>query len=521
MPATDAASFAPILSMQGIDKAFAGAKALVEAAIEVAPGEAMALVGQNGAGKSTLIKVLTGVYRKDAGAIQFAGRTVEFSSPQQAQREGISTIYQEINLIPYRSAAENICLGKEPRRYGLIDWRRMNAEAEEILSRFSVQIDVRRPLMTFSTAIQQMVAIARAVSFSARLVIMDEPTSSLDERECEVLFDVIRRLKQDGVSVIFVSHRLDELYQVCERVTVMRDGRTVAVDRLANLDKLQLVAAMLGRDLAAVRAKGATAFNRGRAKIGAEILRADGLKIGRRVRNARVAVRAGEIVGLAGLLGSGRTEVARAIFGADPPDAGRIEVNGRQTELAAPVDAIAHGLGYCSEDRKRDGVIPNMSVGENLTLALLPRLTRAGIVDEAKQRDVVAKFIARLGVKAASPDQKIRELSGGNQQKVLLARWLCTNPELLILDEPTRGIDVGAKGEIQSLIDELAADGLGVLMISSELEEIVEGADRVFVLREGETAAELSGEAINEANIMAVMAHGDEQGGVIAEKNLD
>ena len=520
MSAIDAASPAPILSMEGIEKAFGGSKALAGARIDVAPGEGMALVGQNGAGKSTLIKVLTGVHRKDSGTIHFAGRPVEFASPQQAQRGGIATIYQEINLIPYRSAAENICLGKEPRRYGMIDWRRMNAEAADILRRFSVEIDVRRPLMTFSTAIQQMVAIARAVSYSARLVIMDEPTSSLDDRECEVLFDVIRRLKQDGVSVIFVSHRLDELYKVCERVTVMRDGRTVLVDRLANLDKLQLVAAMLGRDLAAVRAKGATAFSRGRAKVGAEILRAEGLKIGRRVRDARLAVRAGEIVGLAGLLGSGRTEVARAVFGADPPDAGRIEIAGEEASLREPVEAIRRGLGYCSEDRKRDGVIPNMSVGENLTLALLPRLTRAGIVDEAKQREIVGRFMARLGVKAASADQKIRELSGGNQQKVLLARWLCTNPKLLILDEPTRGIDVGAKGEIQSLIDELAAEGLGVLMISSELEEIVEGADRVFVLREGETAAELSGDAISEPNIMAVMAHGGSEDGLIAEKKL-
>jgi ribose transport system ATP-binding protein len=424
-------------------------------------------------------------------------------------------------LIPYRSAAENICLGKEPRRRGLIDWKRMNAEAEEILHRFALQIDVRRPLMTFSTAIQQMVAIARAVSFSARIVIMDEPTSSLDERECEVLFDVIRRLKRDGVSVIFVSHRLDELYEICERVTVMRDGRTVLVDRLANLDKLQLVSAMLGRDRATVRAEGATAFSRGGAKIGEEILRADGLKIGRRVRNARVTVRAGEIVGLAGLLGSGRSEVARAIFGADPPDNGRIEIAGEQTELTTPADAIRRRIGYCPEDRKKDGIIPDMSVSENLTLALLPHLARVGIVDQAKQREIVAKFMTRLGIKAATPDQKIRELSGGNQQKVLLARWLCTDPALLILDEPTRGIDVGAKGEIQSLIDELAADGLGVLMISSELEELVEGADRVFVLREGETAAELAGEAISEPAIMAAMAHGNEQGRVIAGPSFD
>ncbi|MBV9220542.1 MAG: sugar ABC transporter ATP-binding protein [Methylobacteriaceae bacterium] len=504
--------------MRGIDKGFAGVKALIGASLEVATGEVMALVGQNGAGKSTLIKVLTGAYRKDAGEIAFLGKPVDFTSPEEAQRAGISAIYQEINLIPYRSAAENICLGHEPRRFGFIDWREMNRNAAELLRRFSVEIDVRRPLMSFSTAIQQMVAIARAVSFSARLVIMDEPTSSLDDREVEVLFEVIRQLKREGVSVIFVSHRLDELYVVCDRVTVMRDGRTVLTDRMANVDKLQLVAAMLGRDLATVASKGATAFDESIHTTGRELLRAEGLEIGRRVRGARVAVDAGEIVGLAGLLGSGRTEIARAVFGADPPDAGRIEIGGQEAALASPADGIARGLGFCSEDRKTEGIVPAMSVRENLTLALLPRLTRAGIIDEAAQRDIVDRFIARLGIKTSGPDQKIRELSGGNQQKVLLARWLCTNPKLLILDEPTRGIDVGAKAEIQRLIRELADQGLGVLMISSELEEIVEGADRVFVLRDGKTVAELPRREISEPRIMAAMAHGHEQGGPITEE---
>jgi ribose transport system ATP-binding protein len=517
MSAVEATSISPILSMLGIEKSFAGVRALAGATIEVAAGEVMALVGQNGAGKSTLIKVLTGVHKKHAGTIRFAGSEIDFASPQEAQGHGISTIYQEINLIPYRSAAENICLGREPRRYGLIDWKRMNGKAEEILSRFGVDIDVRRPLLSFSTAIQQMVAIARAVSLSARLVIMDEPTSSLDERECAVLFDVIRKLKRDGVAVIFISHRLDELYEICDRVTVMRDGRTVLVDRLVNLDKLQLVAAMLGRDAASVRARGATAFTHEGVHIGNEVLRAERLKIGRRVKDAHVAVRAGEIVGLAGLLGSGRSEVAEAIFGANPPDSGEIRIFGTPAEFATPADAIRKGIGYCSEDRKRDGIIPDMSVRENLTLALLPRLSRLGVVDEKRQAEIVSEFIRRLGIKLAGPDQRIRELSGGNQQKVLLARWLCLNPALIILDEPTRGIDVGAKAEIQSLIHELATDGLAVLMISSELEEIVEGADRVFVLREGQTIAELPREKITEAAIMAAMAHGKEEGHTRAE----
>src|SRR5277367_6450737 len=498
----------PLLVMRDVNKRFQGVQALSAASLEVEPGEIMALVGENGAGKSTMIKVLTGAYRRDTGSILFGGEPVDFASPQHAQHGGISPIYQEINLVPFRSVAENIFLGREYRRYGLLDWGRMNAEAADLLHRFAVEIDVRRPLMEFSTAIQQMVAIARAVSFKARLVIMDEPTSSLDEREVAVLFDVMRRLRAEGVAVIFISHRLDELYQVCDRVTVMRDGRTVMASRMAEIDKLHLIAAMLGRDLETVRAH-STGFSAARAAAGDVVLSAEGLQIGRKVRDARVEVRERQIVGLAGLLGSGRTEVARAIFGADPADAGTIELGGRAVSPREPAEAIALGVGYCSEDRKADGIVPDMSVRENMTLGILPRLTSMGIVDEARQREIVDRFMKRLTIKASSAEQKIRELSGGNQQKVLLARWLCTDPKLLILDEPTRGIDVGAKAEIQALIRELADQGLGVLMISSELEEITEGADRVFVLSDGRTVADLSHAEASASAIIAAMAHGD------------
>jgi ribose transport system ATP-binding protein len=483
-------------------------QALSAASLEVEPGEIMALIGQNGAGKSTMIKVLTGAYRRDSGSILFAGQPIDFTSPQAAHRGGVSTIYQEINLVPFRSVAENVFLGREHRRYGLLDWGLMNAKAADLLRRFAVEIDVRRPLMEFSTAIQQMVAIARAVSFKAQLVIMDEPTSSLDEREVAVLFDVMRRLRAEGVAVIFVGHRLDELYRVCDRVTVMRDGRTVMVSPMADIGKLNLIAAMLGRDLETVRAH-STGFSAAHAAAGEVVLSAEGLRIGRKVRDARVEVRERQIVGLAGLLGSGRTEVARAIFGADPPDAGTIEISDRPVSPQEPAEAIALGVGYCSEDRKADGIVPDMSVRENMTLGILPRLTSMGIVDEARQREIVDKFMKRLAIKASSAEQKIRELSGGNQQKVLLARWLCTDPKLLILDEPTRGIDVGAKAEIQALIRELADQGLGVLMISSELEEITEGADRVFVLSDGRTVADLSHAEASAGAIIAAMAHGD------------
>ena len=498
----------PLLSMRAISKSFGGIPALSAATLDVAAGEVHALIGQNGAGKSTMIKLLTGYVARDAGEISFDGAAFEASSPQDAQSKGISTIYQEINLVPYRSITENICLGRESRRFGLLDWAAMHAEAKALLSRFQIDVDVRRPLMRFSTATQQMVAIARAIGFKAKLVIMDEPTSSLDEREVKVLFDVIRQLKNSGVSVIFVSHKLDELYAVCDRVTIMRDGRTVKIADMKDISKVELVASMLGRDVAQV-AKSATAFGGRSPHIGAVALEASHLSAGHKVHDVSFSVRSGEIVGFAGLLGSGRTETARLVFGADPMRSGSFAIDGVPYAPREPADAIAKGVGFASEDRKLEGIIPDMSVAENLTLALLPQFTRAGVIDSAKQRAVVEKFITSLGVKCASPDQPIRELSGGNQQKVLLARWLAMSPRLLILDEPTRGIDVGAKAEIQRIIKQLAEDGLGVLMISSELEEIIEGSDRVFVLREGHNVAEFSHDQASEAAVMSAMAHGE------------
>jgi galactofuranose transport system ATP-binding protein len=500
-----------LLSMRGVDKRFAGIPALTQASLEVRPGEVHALIGQNGAGKSTLIKVLTGYHRRDAGEVSFLGRPFEVATPQKAQQGGISTIYQEINLVPLRSVTENICLGREQRRFGLLDWAAMHKEAERLLGRFSIRIDVRRPLLDFSTATQQMVAIARAIGFSARLVIMDEPTSSLDEQEVAVLFNVIRQLKADGVSVIFVSHKLDELYEVCDRVTIMRDGRTVRVADMAEIGKLELVSQMLGRDVSKVEGH-ATAFSKqSRRTGGAVALGASGLASRQAVQDVSFTLREGEIAGFAGLLGAGRTETARVVFGADRPRAGAMDLKGRPYAPHRPRDAIAAGLGFLSEDRKLEGIVPDLSVAENMTLALMPRLASNGVLSEAKQREIVQKFIADLGIKCSGPGQKIRELSGGNQQKVLLARWLAMNPDILILDEPTRGIDVGAKGEIQRLIRSLADGGIAVLMISSELEEVVEGADRVFVLRDGRTVAELSGEEVAENRILSAMAEGHSQ----------
>ncbi len=498
-----------LLSMQNINKAFAGIPALTSASLEVGVAEVHALIGQNGAGKSTLIKILTGYVSRDTGDITFDGGPFQARSPQDAQAKGISTIYQEINLVPYRSITENICLGREARRFGLLDWKTMHQEARSLMARFNIDIDVRKSLDSFNTATQQMVAIARAIGFKAKLVIMDEPTSSLDEREVNVLFDVIRQLKQSGISVIFVSHKLDELYAVCDRVTIMRDGRTVKTSDMKSVSKIELVASMLGRDIAQV-SKHATAFGGRKGKVGDVVLEAKNLSAGHKVQDISLSVRRGEIVGLAGLLGAGRTETARLVFGADRIHNGTLTLNDKPFKPREPIDAIDQGIGFSSEDRKLEGIIPDMSVAENMTLALMPQLTKAGIVDEEQQRVIVEKFIARLGIKCSGPSQRIRELSGGNQQKVLLARWLAMNPKLLILDEPTRGIDVGAKAEIQTIVKELADQGLGVLMISSELEEVIEGSDRVFVLREGHKVAEFVGKQINEAAVMTAMAHGAE-----------
>jgi galactofuranose transport system ATP-binding protein len=512
----------PLLQMEGITKVFSGVVALGGVDFRLERGEVHALVGENGAGKSTLIKVMTGAYRRDGGRVLLEGREVDFRSPEEAQDAGVVAVYQEVNLLMYRTVAENIFLGREPRRFGLVDWRRMTREAGEILGRLGLDIDPRATLGTLNIALRQMVAIARGVSFGAKVVVLDEPTSSLTEREVSILYGVIRRLKAEGVGVVYISHRFDELYTVCDRVTILRDGRFVAARPLAGLERIDLVCLMLGKQRDELRRKGATAFGEHHARedetaaatateSAQPLLRAENLTRGRRLDGVSLSAGRGEIVGMAGLLGSGRTEVARAIFGADSVEEGEVYLEGRPLRLRSPNDAIDAGLAFLSEDRKAEGIIPELSVRENLTLAALPQLSKAGVVSRERQREVVGRFMKRLGIKAASPEQKIRELSGGNQQKVLLARWLCKNPKFMLMDEPTRGIDVGAKAEIQSLVNELAESGLGVLMISSELEELVEGCSRVVVMRDGSLAAELRGREITQDNIIHAMAEGEKE----------
>ena len=502
----------PLLQIEHVKKSFPGVQALVDANLTIQRSEIHALVGQNGAGKSTLIKVLTGAYHRDSGTILFDGNPIDFSSPQQAQNNGISTIYQEINLIPFRSVAENIFLGREPRRFGFIDWPKIHAESSKLLERISISIDVRKPLMTYNIAIQQMVAIARAVSFKSKLVVMDEPTSSLNEQEVQVLFSIIRQLKSDGVSVMFVGHRLDELFEICDRVTIMRDGRTVDARDMNKITRVELVATMLGKERGDVQRSGQTSFDANRHHAQDKtLLEAHDLRYGHKLRDASLKLQSGEIVGLAGLLGSGRSEFARAIFGADKLEGGQVDVAGKPVRFRSPGDAIRFHIGFCSEDRKAEGIIPYLSVRDNLTLAALPLFSRYGIVSRSKQRQIVDQFIRRMGIKTSGPEQKIRELSGGNQQKVLLARWLCLNPQILILDEPTRGIDVGARAEIQSIIEELAEDGVGVVMISSDLEELTEGSDRIVVLRDGKTVSNIPHDQISQNAVMVAMAQGTDE----------
>ncbi|NUV60157.1 sugar ABC transporter ATP-binding protein [Streptomyces sp. CAI-85] len=499
---------AEVLAVRGLSKTFPGVRALDDVDLTLHAGEVHALIGENGAGKSTLIKLLTGVHRPDAGEIVFQGRTVSFGTPLEAQKAGISTIYQEVNLIPLLSVARNLFLGREPRtRLGVLDMARMNREAEEILGTYGVRVDVRRPLRTLGVGAQQMVALARAVATDARIVVMDEPTSSLEPREVETLFAVIRRLRDAGIAVVYVSHRLDELYAVCSTVTVLRDGRRVHHGRLADLDRLSLVSTMLGRDLGEVRTEGLTKFTGDHAAAGTEpVLSATDLTVPHKLHGVSLSIRPGEVVGLGGLLGSGRTETAKTIAGALPARSGGVTVAGVPLRAGSTPAAIRAGISLLPEDRKSEGIVPGLSVRENIALAVLPRLSRFGLVSEAQVDRVVDTFIARLRIKASSPHQKVGELSGGNQQKVLLARWLAMNPKVLLLDEPTRGIDVGAKAEVQKLVDELAADGLGVLLISSDLEELIEGSDRVVVLKDGAVVGELTGDDVTEDKLMRTIA---------------
>lgn len=509
------ASTASLLEMRGITKRFPGVLALDGVDFEVRAGEVHALMGENGAGKSTLIKVLTGVHGRDGGMAMLEGREINPRSPREAEDVGISTVYQEVNLIPHLSVAENICLGREPGFMGLINWLGVNRRAREAVARLDLDIDVSQELSSCSIAIQQMVAIARALDVSAKLLILDEPTSSLDANEVAELFGVLRKLRGQGMGIVFVTHFMDQVYAVSDRITVLRDGKLVGTYEAKALPRLQLVGKMLGKELEEVGGAHPT----GPGMVGgahptarAALVEAKGIGRTGSVAPMDLSISPGETLGLAGLLGSGRTETARLLFGIDRADSGQISIRGQKASINSPRQAIRHGFAFTSENRKAEGIIPHLSVRENIILAMQGLRGVWSQISRAEQDRIAQQFIDALNIKTPHAEQAVGNLSGGNQQKVLLARWLATNPKLLILDEPTRGIDVGAKAEIEKLVNSLREQGMAVLFISSELEEMVRTCQRVIVLRDRVKVGELSGEQINEQSIMQTIARPADEG---------
>ncbi|MCG5212761.1 sugar ABC transporter ATP-binding protein [Streptosporangium sp. KLBMP 9127] len=499
-----------VLQTAGILKSFQGVRALDHVSFTIGPGEVHALVGGNGAGKSTLVKLLTGVHQPDAGELRYLGEPVRSCSPAEARRAGIAAVHQESNLVPPMSVARNLFLGREPRgRFGLIDFAHMHTTAQEIVKTYGLHTDVRRPLGSLGAGAQQIVALARAASMDARVVVMDEPASSLEPPEMETLFSAVARLRDEGRSVIYVSHRLEELYRTCDTVTVLRDGKVVHTGPLPGLDRVRLVSLMVGSPLR----RGTPAGGGEPAPAGVfdppadlPILEATGLTRRNVLSGVSIALRQGEVLGLGGLLGAGRSETAKAIAGVLAVDAGQVTIAGSPPRKWSIRGAIRAGVGLVPENRTTEGIVPTLSVRDNIALAALPRLSRAGIVSDTRVDRIVATFMGRLGIKAVSPRQPVGELSGGNQQKVLLARWLAMNPRILLLDELTRGVDVAARTELRELIDDLAVDGLAVLLISSDVSELVENCDRVIVLHDGTVTGELIGPAVTEEGIMAAMA---------------
>jgi ribose transport system ATP-binding protein len=493
-----------LLRMQGIAKRYPGVVALEGVDLFVERGEVHILLGENGAGKSTLVKILAGAVARDAGSIAIDGHECVIASPRDAQAAGVSIIYQEFNLVPHLTVAQNILLGREPRGavLGWLSRSRLETEAARWLRELEVEIDPQATVDSLGVAEQQMVEVAKALSIDAKILVMDEPTSALSDKEITRLFKVIRALRQRGVAIIYISHRMEELFQIGDRVTVMRDGRYIAIREIARTTMTELVSLMVGRDLT-------EHFPKKAVPPGEELLRVEHLSRAGVLHDVSLVLRRGEVVGLAGLMGSGRTELARAIFGADAIDEGRIVVRGRQVAIRSPQQAIELGLGLLTEDRKRQGLVLCLDVQANTCLASLGRFTTAGVVDGARETAVARKLSGDLRVKTPSLQQRVVNLSGGNQQKVVLAKWLCCEADILIFDEPTRGIDVGSKVEIYQLINRLAAEGKAILMISSELPEILGMSDRILVMNAGRLAGEFTAADATQEKILhcALGAH--------------
>lgn len=499
-----------VLTMRGISMTFPGVKALDNVDLTLRKGEIMALMGENGAGKSTLIKCLTGINAFEAGEIHVEGidGPVVNHSTLDAQKKGISTVYQEVNLCPNLSVAENLYIGREPRtKLGTIDWKEMTARSSKIMKELELDVDVTRTLEDYSLALQQMIAIARAVDMECKVLILDEPTSSLDDNEVAKLFKLMRQLKDKGVSIVFVTHFLEQVYEVCDRITVLRNGTLVGEYPIAELPRVKLVAAMMGKDfddLAAIKTEDNVDF-----KDAPLVVNAKGMSHKGTIKPFDLQIHKGEVVGLTGLLGSGRSELARVIYGADKNQTGELEFKGEKVKINAPIDAMNLGMGLLPDDRKAEGIIADLSVRENIILALQTKRGMFHLLPMSKQIEIADKYIEMLQIKTASRETLIGQLSGGNQQKVILARWLATDPDFLILDEPTRGIDVGTKTEIQKLVLKLAKEGKSLIFISSEIEEMIRTCNKLIILRDGQVVGEIT-ENLTQENVMSGIAGGGE-----------
>ena len=468
----------PLLTLSNISKSFAGVRALVRGDLDLYAGEVTALVGENGAGKSTLIKVLTGVYQADAGEIRFAGRPVRIGSADEARRLGVSAIHQEAVVFDDLSVAENILIGARPTRHGRVDWRAMNLKARSILDALEAGLDPAAPMRSLSVAQKHLVQIARALSHEARVVIMDEPTAALSHREVEDLLAIVRRLRAEGRAVLFVSHKFEEVFAIADRYAVFRDGEAVADGLIADVDRERLISLMVGRAVSQV-------FPKVEVPLGEEVLRVERLSRDPEFADVSFSLRRGEILGVYGLVGAGRSEVMQALFGLSRADGGRVVLDGETLDIRRPEDAIARGIAYVPEDRQHMGAILRLPIGQNITLPSLSRLTLAGLLRPARERAVAGDLARRLQVRMSGLEQQVEELSGGNQQKVVIAKWLATHPRVLILDEPTKGVDVGSKAAVHAFMGELVARGLAIILVSSELPEILGMADRVMVMRRG------------------------------------
>ena len=498
-----------VLTMRDISKTFPGVKALQHVDFTLRKGEIHALMGENGAGKSTLIKVLTGVHEFENGEIRLDGKDgpIINKSPQDAQNNGISTVYQEVNLCPNLTVAENLFIGREPRKAGFIDWRTMNKRATELLKSLEIDASATQKLEEVSLARQQMIAIARAVDMKCKVLILDEPTSSLDDDEVAKLFKLMNRLKNEGVGIIFVTHFLEQVYEVCDRITVLRNGELVGEYEVKDLPRVMLVAKMMGKDfddLADIKGDHAE------LKEFIPVIEAEGLSHKGTIKPFDMTINKGEVVGFTGLLGSGRSELVRAIYGADKADSGKLKVNGKEVKIHAPIDAMKLGMAYLPEDRKKDGIIADLSVRENIIIALQAKKGMFHPMSRKEMDEAADKYIKMLQIKTASRETPIKSLSGGNQQKVIIGRWLLTNPDFLILDEPTRGIDIGTKTEIQKLVLDLADQGMAVAFISSEVEEMLRTCSRMAVMRDGKKVGEISGDELSQEGIMKAIAGGEE-----------